>query len=348
MRGIINIYGCGGAGINILANISKDLLSLGEEFSSINLFTIDTTDRTIQRYPELKDNFYKIESTLASQSEIDGAAGERKNKVLVGEIRKSIKVYIDEKMSNPAKDIYNIVVFSASGGSGSTIAPLLINEMLKSSGDYNTIPICIGDTSNLLYTNNTINTIAGLNNIANGNKEALPLSYFDNNFDGLTTPDSEKKVNRDVFKLITILALFTSGKVTDIDHQDMGNFLAPSKYKTFNISPGIYRLTVKLGKLIDPNILLARSIIDPNEGTLEIEVPLIHNKVGKAKDEHLNSIPINNFKFPVYLTLEKNVINETVIELQKRHEELEGLKKVDNSAINALSDSFEDDDGLIL
>ena len=343
MKGKLNIYACGGMGTNALSFFLKNgLLDLGEEFSSIKYHTIDTTSKTVDSYPELKDTFYQIKSTLLSSEALDGMAGERKNTTVVKEVLKGVTSFIDANVTS-AKGDYHVVIFSGSGGSGSIAGSLLINELIKQ--DLTVIPVVAGDSSTLFYVNNTINTLASLNGIAKAAKVALPVIYFDNNYDGTATTSAVTAVNNDLLRILKVLALFTSGSVRDIDHQDMYNFLMPSRYTTIEVDPGVYNLTAHIKKLNDPNILLARTLLSSDSPEPIIEINLMQNKEGHVTDTQATKISTE--LFPLFLTLKKNVLNEEVIRLQARYAELEGLKVVNNETIDGVSGTV-DDTGLIL
>ena len=347
MQGHIYVYGVGGMGINCVSDIGDDLVNLNDSFSKFTLRTIDTTDRTINGYPELKDTFSIIKSTLASVDKIDGMSGERANKQIVGEIKKNVKLYMDEVVKTYNKHDYHFLIFSGSGGSGNVISTFLLDEMLKK--DLTVVPIMVGDSSNLLYTNNTIKTLTTLYNKATMLDIALPIAYFDNNYNGNTTPSSEKVINDNIKKMLVIMGIFTSGKVLDLDHQDMNNFFIPSRYKTVSTEPGLYNLTVKAGALQDSNAFLARTIVLPGTKDLQVEVPLQHNKVGVVTEgENILQHPsIEKDKFPLFMVIENNVISDRNESLKKRYEELLSIKNVRSNKITGIDDS-EEDDGFVI
>lgn len=344
MKSEIVIHAAGGAGINVVADICGRLNELGDMFSEYTYNLLDTTVKTIQCYPDLKDRFFKIESTLLSQGELDGMAGERKSPLIVQEIHKAVKVYMDGIKKGDATNKYHVVIASASGGSGSIASTLLIKEMLGKG--YTVIPVLVSDSSTLLKVTNTINTIVGLNKIAVSTGVALPIGYFVNNLKGITTPVSEKKVNNDIEKMLTLLGMFTSGTVIDMDNQDMNNFLIPSRYKSFEVKPGLYRLSAKVGVVDDQNTMLVRTIITSNTTDINIAVPLLDNKVGKCLPEHLEIL--GDDIFPIFMTIEKNTISNTVGGLQKVLEDFESIRVTNSDALDMLSSSIDDDSGLVL
>lgn len=346
MRGKIYLYGCGGMGINGVSKMREHLINLPEDFAEVELRTLDTTSKTVQHHPDLRESFFKIESTLISDNELDGMGSERKNPKIIKEISKNIKSYMDSVVKEDKKNEYHILLFSSSGSSGNLIATLLLKEMLEQ--DFTAFPIVVADSSNLLYTNNTINTIAGLNSIAKRAGTSLPIAYFDNNYNGTTTPKSENSVNSDIERLLSVITLYTSGSIRDIDHQDMRNFFIPSRYDSITIDPGLYQLTASTGSLKDSNAILARTLLKSKDDDLEISVPLTHNKTGYVSEGQIEKFPLGSDIYPLFLTFNKNVINDKAAYLQERYNQLENLKVVNTTAIDGLTDSSEDDFGLIL
>jgi len=345
MRGKLYLYGIGGGGINILSSVANSISNLGEGFAEVELRTIDTTTKTIDKHPELLNTFYKIDSQRVSTDALDGLAGERKNKEAVLDIQNSLKEYLDTKIGPNKKNEYHILIFTGSGGSGSVTASILIS--LMRSKDYNVLPVVIGDEANLLYVTNTINTLVGLNNIAKKTGTALPIVYFSNSIDGITNYKYENETNQNVERFLSVFSMFVSGDIQDLDHQDMSNFLHPNRYKSFHVEPGLYTMGVKIKELNDYNTILARTIVLPNSKNYKIEVPLLHNKVGIANDNHTEVF--TEKAFPTYLTFKKNEINTIVEKLQERHKQLEELKEVKSSTLDKLSDAIEDDDlGLVM
>ena len=343
MRGNMYVYGLGGAGINVVNDLRDTLPNLGGKFANVNFNLLDTTNKTIDNYPDLKDKFYRIESSKLGDTSIDGMAGERKNVEVVNEIKKSVINYINQHEDRHGINNYHVLIFSGSGGSGNLIGTLLIKAMLEK--DYNVIPVVIGDSSTLLNVTNTINTIAGLNNISKQLKAALPIVYFDNSADGISSPESEKMVNKNILKLLTILSIYTSGYVHDIDHQDMNNFLLPSRYKTFTVQPGLYNLTVKTKSLTEPNAIIARTLRGESDTNIDIRIPLLHNKIGIPLKEHVTGI---EDLLPMFLVVEKNTINQYASSLKARLKELEKVKVIETEDIDSLDDVLDTDDGLVL
>jgi len=251
----------------------------------------------------------------------------------------SLRKLVDKLPNN--KNDYYIIVSSASGGSGSIMGVLLLKAMLEK--DYNVIVVVVGDSSNLLSLNNTINAIASLQSIAKHSKKTVSIIYYNNTVNNLTSPSTEKDINNKISKMLTIISMFTSGTLQNIDHQDMNNFFRSDKYQTFRVAPGLYSIGVALSELDDSNTIMARTIIDKDTKDINIKVPLLHNKVGYITKEY------DEFNtYPMFLILRKGIINEEIKYLKDEYEKLEKLKNTKYDEFNALDDADEDESGLIL
>ena len=72
--GNLIIHGVGGAGINIGADILMALEEY-ENISNVEMFSIDSTDKTIQKHSDLEETFLKIELETRRSRGLDGSGG---------------------------------------------------------------------------------------------------------------------------------------------------------------------------------------------------------------------------------------------------------------------------------
>ena len=341
MTGKLNMIGLGGAGVNIVADVAKRLSKLEDGFSNVTHRFIDTTDKTIQAYPDLKEDFYKVEASSSLDNSMDGMAGERKNTSAANDMNMSVRKFLDKGLPQNKNDYY-ILVASASGGSGSVLLPLLLKAMLEK--DYTIMVVVVGDSSNLLSLNNTINTLTSLQAIAKATKKAVSVVYYNNTFNGVTSPITEKKVNDKIFKMLSIVSMFVSGAIQNIDHQDMNNFFRPDKYASFRVAPGIYSLGVSLEELTDESTFIVRTIIHKTTDELKVTPVLLHNKVGTT------TVDYEEFDtYPIFLMLRKGVLNMEVSYLKDEYEKIEKMKNSKYEDFDALDSADIDDSlGLVL
>lgn len=347
MTGVLHLIATGGCGINLLADIKLELEELGGSFAKIKYSYIDTTDKTIQAHADLAEDFTLIKSKRASVDAIDGMGGERASKEATMDINANIKEYVD-KLTNDVH-VYYVVISSGSGASGSLISPLLTKELLAKG--CNTVVTLVGDSSNLLGLHNTINTISTFQSIVSEKKgrenpsaASLPMIYYSNTIDGNTTPATEKAVNDRVFKMLSILAMYTSGSIQNIDNTDMGLFFRASDYKSVDVDPGLYTLGVAIGSLDDKLTVMARTVISEDE-SIDIKIPLVHNKIGIAADDFKSYFK----ELPLYLLLRTGIMNVEARKLKETLDSMEEKRHTNYEDIESLDRSELDDDlGLVV
>jgi len=336
----LHLIGCGGCGTNVVADIFPKLQELGNGFSDVTCSFIDTTSKTIQAYPEHEDKFFKIISTSASDPELDGCAGERKDHKHIAYMDSSVREYVDKGLSNKKNDYY-VIVSSAAGGTGSSTAVLLLRAMLEK--DFTVITVTIGDSSNFLSLNNTINTITSLQGVSIRAKKAVSNIYYNNTFNSVTSPKTEMDVNGKIFKMLSIISMFVSGTIQNIDHQDMINFFRPDKYASFRVAPGIYNLGVAITELNDDNALLVRTIIGEDTEDINMSITPLHNKVGTVTTEY------DKFgSYPLFLLQRKGVLSTEIAYLKDELEKIEKMKNSRYDEFDALDSAEVDDFGLAL
>jgi len=335
MKGNLKILGLGGMGINVVNDVYNKLTAMGDKFANVEATLLDTTNATISNYPYLKDRFVKINPTKNTTKELDGLSGERKNKLIIDDIKHNIEQYVDSL--SVKKNDYYVLIFSSSGGSGNIIGTVLTKELAKK--DANILIITAVDSSNYLTTHNSIKTLESLDALSRTIKKPLLLSvHFNNKNNGISTPDSERDVNKNILRILGVVSMFVSGSTHDIDHQDMSNFFNVTNYKTFKIEPGLYYLDIATNKVDNnPDILLARTLLDYDKEDVVLPPHILHNKIGYADTQHVEKIGKDNF--PIYLLYEKDVIavihNELTTILNK-------LKVVNTTT--TLSSNTDDED----
>lgn len=217
----MRIIGCGGAGVVVAGefenarNAKEDLTTL------IDISYVDTSRANVPVDVEL-DRVFLIPG-------LDGAGGNRA--LYADPIRQAMPNIVS--FIKPA-DIY-VVIFSASGGSGSTIGPMLAAQLLKRG--MNVVCIAIGDTTTIEATKNTIGTLRSIDGVARANNVTLPISYAFNSVEKTIA-----EVNREIRNTIVILATLFSGNHEYIDSRDLYSWL--HFHETTEYDPGIAMLEI--------------------------------------------------------------------------------------------------------
>lgn len=197
----LNIYGLGGAGVNILNQI--DIQSNLAGFPEASLIQIDSNKSNISKFtnPEVKTHL------------IPGIKG-------AGKVQKvafrAAQPYLDKILSEDAPAENNIIISSISGGTGSPILALMVSEFQKR--DVNFVVIGINGIVCYRSAKNTASTLNSLQGVCRVNKKPCVLDYYSN------ADSSEEQINNDILDNINGLAMLFSGDNSRLDNVDLHNF----------------------------------------------------------------------------------------------------------------------------
>lgn len=234
MKNKMVIYGCGGTGINVVSPYITTPLEEKPGYAKVEAFLIDTSESNINT-TKVRNAFYKIKL----EKDAEGSGSIRAENA--PEIMQQVPNFISEK--HPG-DI-NIVVASANGGSGSTIAPVLASELIKRGKPV--ISILFLDDNNLKSIENAYRTLVSYDSMAK--KSGVP-------FITLLIPNvSIKEANEVAEEYISMLAMLFSNENHGLDNADLRNFL--NFTKVTGAAPGVASLMItdKLGEKYNRNPL---------------------------------------------------------------------------------------------
>ena len=234
MKNKMVIYGCGGTGINVVSPYITTPLEEKPGYAKVEAFLIDTSESNINT-TKVRNAFYKIKL----EKDAEGSGSIRAENA--PEIMQQVPNFISEK--HPG-DI-NIVVASANGGSGSTIAPVLTSELIKRGKPV--ISILFLDDNSLKSIENAYRTLVSYDSMAK--KAGVP-------FITLLIPNvSIKEANEVAEEYISMLAMLFSNENHGLDNADLRNFL--NFTKVTGAAPGVASLMItdKLGEKYNRNPL---------------------------------------------------------------------------------------------
>jgi len=247
----VRLYGCGGTGINLLSVWEADHDRLLPAGGLIQISYVDTSDSNLPRDLN-KDRVYLLEGK-------DGSGKVRSENS--EEISRSL-LNLLQKM--PEGD-FNIVLFSASGGSGSVFGPLLMAELAKRGVP--TVGIVVGTEESVITCDNTLKTLKTLENLAERTSTPMVISYHHNK-----TGKPRSQVDIEAREVMSSVALLGGGNFHSLDTRDISNWIT---YRTTNLRPQLSLLhvyddpAVLDEKASDP-ISIASLRKDPDQATYSI------------------------------------------------------------------------------
>lgn len=199
----IRIFGCGGAGINLAAHF----IGKGREDGCAELLPalVDTSESNL-RGRKLND------AALYLVQGLDGSGKIRAENH--AEIARNVKQIL---MQIEPLDL-NVVIFSASGGSGSVIGPLLLKELNDRGAP--ALALVVGSDESVIAAENTLKTLQSLEKISAGTGVPVVMSFHQNRITG-----KRSDVDRDVFSVLGCLAVLASGENREMDSKDIEHWL---------------------------------------------------------------------------------------------------------------------------
>lgn len=199
-RGKMVIYGCGGAGVN--ATLPYHNVDAEPGQAEIRTGFVDTS-RSNLRDGINDDDIFILE-------DVDGSGKIRsENHQQISGIIKQVLVKIE-----PGD--FNVVVFSASGGSGSVIGPLLMGELL--SRGINVVCVVIGSDESIITCENTLKTLKSLEGQARKHNVPVLMYYEHNN-------RKRSEVDAAIRLVIGSLAVLSSRRNRAFDTADLTNWV---------------------------------------------------------------------------------------------------------------------------
>lgn len=207
-KGTVRIFGAGGGGINVAGSwngLSGKTLPGG---AACQVVYVDTSRSNL---PEdiNQDDLYILDK-------VDGSGKVRAENHV--EISRNIRQIVQQFEPGDL----NIVCFTASGGSGSVLAPLILSEMIERKVPV--VGVVIGSEESNITCRNTINTLKSLESIAKRKGVPVVIAYYHN------APDVKRSsVDIECRYALATLSILASRQNRELDTMDLANFLNFSK-----------------------------------------------------------------------------------------------------------------------
>lgn len=247
----LKIWFVGGAGINISEYVYENN-TIDTAAYDVELVRVDTSKSNIENsdaYPT-----YLIPG-------LDGV-GQLKSKA-----HTHVGPHVKEILQEHKVGEFNIIVGSASGGSGSVIMLFLLAE-LKNRGE-NVLAMVIGSTTSRTFTKNTISTLRELQKTATRSvKKPFVISYFENVSDTNSkhyNTGTRVQVNECIAEELRLLSIFFSDSTKQLDNDDKINLLDYTKVLK-DQSPNLVDLEIRLS-FYETNALTHATVQKDKDGT---------------------------------------------------------------------------------
>ncbi len=228
VKGVVGLYCCGGAGAQVGGPLLQVKSSPGYADMISTFIDTSAADLSLAGISDSKSMF--IITNNGAGDEIDGAGGLRR------EIAAVVNDNIQQILLKHPPQRTNIVVYSASGGSGSTIGPLLHAELVRQGKTV--ISFIIGSEESVIRGTNTIGTLKTCHNLgANVLKKPFLFNYT-HNIPG--APWGE--VNTLMRDKIAGMCYLFSREHAKIDTSDIANWADYTRVST--VAPGLALVSI--------------------------------------------------------------------------------------------------------
>lgn len=320
----LSLFCCGGAGINLGSTFLSHIGKTEEGFAEIVPFFLDTSRSNLSG-KESEDHVYIIDG-------VDGSGKKRdSNYRLISERSK-------EMLHRFKPTDVNVVIHSASGGSGSVIGPVLVSELL--SRDAPTIVIMVGSTDSSIEARNTMNTLKSYEVISSKRETPVIAVYYENSKD---TPRGQ--VDARIQTTIVILSAIFSGQNRELDSADLANFLNYPAVTSFSPQLSYLDFFTKEIQIERGQSAVTVVSLTDNQTDSSVDLPIEYQAVGFVTDNARNLI---NADLPIHAVIISGYYHNTIDRLEKR---LEAVKEARGAFVErsiAASDTNSTEEGLVL
>ena len=334
MEHTVKVYACGGASINIMKQLyypSKNNIK-DNGFAKLEIVFADTSRSNIPK-DVIEEDFYLVQGM--GDVKIDGSGKVRETNY------KAVSMAIPEILHRFKPAELNIVIHSASGGTGGVIGASLVSELLNQ--DKAVIVMMIGSTTCEQEIRNTINTILSYQAISVKREKSVVAFYLENG-NGVSMNENDAMVRINTL-LLTVL---WSGENHGLDSKDLDNFLNYQRVSKYQ--PSLSGLTVYTGKnkpklekgqAVSSVISLIREGEDPDPGMI-----VGYHSFGTISEEtYIESVKMPT---PIHLHTVQGYFTDIMTRLQTKLSEAEEQYRVNPVNTLKLQGVNVQDNGLIL
>lgn len=319
----LNVFACGGAGVNLLTPFVKNIGKQEVGFAEINPVFIDTSRSNLTgNYPE--ENLFLIDG-------LDGSGKKRDANYKI--INEKTPEILHKFKPTP----FNIVIHSTSGGSGSVIGSVLTSALLA-RGE-NVVVMMVGSSDSRIEAQNTINTLKSYEAISNMRQKPVVAVYYENTKD---TPRG--KVDASMHMSLVLLTALFSGQNRELDSADLGNFLNYPKVTSFSpmLSYLDFFTEISVGK---GQSVVSLATLTDNDTSSEPNIPVEYQAVGFVSPEVKDAISVG---LPIHAAVVAGYYNEKIQKLENRVASIDEARSVVTHRSIVGNDVLTTEDGLVL
>lgn len=201
---VVRVYACGGCGANIGQLLETQRATNTLSAANIDTVYLDTSKANLNdAAPE--DKVYLLEG-------LDGSGKIRR------ENHQEIAKRTNDFLTTFKPLDLNVVIHSASGGSGSVIGPSIVSELINKG--HATVVLLVGSADTTLDAQNTLKTLKTYEAISALREAPVVMVYIQNN-----KKNKREVVNESMSAIVNSLAVLWSGNNRELDSKDLINFL---------------------------------------------------------------------------------------------------------------------------
>ena len=310
------VYAAGGAGINIASYFEKFRNIAEAGLAQVEPVYLDTSSSNITQ--SLNKNFVYT---------VDGLDGSGKVRA---ENHERISECVLEILQKFKPSDFNIVLSSASGGSGSVIAPSLVSELLKR--DIPVVVITIGSTDSKIELINTVRTLKSYEAISRLRNSPVISMYYEN-----SKETNRKEVDARARISISALAAIFCGTNRELDSSDLKNWLKYTKVTSFDAALSYLDFYDKETMPKDKGLhVISVATLATEASDTTISTPVDYQCIGYSTE---NNVGLLSADVSFHGAIVAGMFNNIFARLSKTLDELEEAQKARKAQSSILSNS---------
>jgi len=306
----LRVFCCGGAGIGIGKYYELERGKKNPGYAELEPVYMDTSEASTFDVPA--EYFYRL-------PEANGSGGKRSFNG--AEIIK----YTGEMLQRFPLAEHNIVIHSATGGSGSVMGPSIASEALAQGKSV--IVFVIGGDDTLQFVKNSIGTLESYEGIVEAREKPIVLQFLQNGVDGTI-----EQVDSKVHMAVACLTALYSGQNKNLDFRDLHNWLHFDEVTSYEPQVGVFSIHQEKLSLSDSNLISVVTLNKDLNGT-KLDQPVEYQRVG---------VPVygdadRDLKFPLHFAVADGFLDTVIKRLRKQEADYDQRSK-DRVVKNKLSD----------